>query len=414
MSNQQKDTLLEQHVDNQNPTGIPDNQQLQQNYHSEQDPKDATEKADPEVKLYNELADLLSKYDISQIKNALKLLAPKPEITEAILDPKNRKFTSRLEQKYQAIWDKYRIQMACFWKEEEIDFSGDYEDFLTLNSDEQHFIEMILAFFAASDGIVNFNLSKRFIKEIQITEIIFTYQYQSMMENIHSRVYTLMLDNIVKDQDKKENLFNAITTIPSIKEMSDWALKWIESSATFAHRVIAFVIVEGLFFQGPFAALFWLKKYKNKNRNTTQVKPFMCGLMDSNKFIARDEGQHTLFGCDVYNLLENKLSQQEIVEIFSDAVPLAKKFMRDSIPVKLIGMNYEKMEQYIEYIADRLMVLLGYKKIYMSTNPFKFMETIGLNDKTNFFEKRPTEYQDAHVLNKGNRNNIVIKDDDDF
>jgi ribonucleotide reductase beta subunit family protein with ferritin-like domain len=359
------------------------------------------------------LHDLLAKYSAGQIRDAMEKLTMDNTMYEPILDPKNKKFTA-FPITYQHIWDKYKIQMACFWKEEEIDFSGDYEDFMTLNAHEQHFVEMVLAFFAASDGIVNFNLSERFTKEIQNTEIIFTYQYQAMMENIHSSVYSLMLDNIIKDQDRKNELFDAINTIESIKLMSDWALKWIESSESFAHRVVAFVLVEGLFFQGPFAALFWLKKYKNKNRDTTKVKPFMCGLMDSNKFIARDEGQHTYFGCDVYNLLQNKLTQPQINEIFADALFLSKKFMEDAIPVKLIGMNFSLMEQYLESIADRLLVLLGYKKVYMATNPFKFMETIGLNDKTNFFEKRPTEYQDSHIMNKSSKSKIVIKDDGNF
>lgn len=362
--------------------------------------------------LYEQLKALTEKYSTNEIHTILKNIEKSKLPYEPIMDPANGKFTAFPIQ-YHSVWEKYKIQMASFWKAEELDFDGDYEDFLTLNEDEQYVIEMILAFFANSDGIVNFNLG-RFIKEIQITEIIFTYQYQTMIENIHSETYALMLDNIVKDKEKKDKLFNAIKTVPSIKEMSEWAIKWIESSASFAHRVVAFVLVEGLFFQGPFAALFWLKKYKNKARNTSQVGPFMCGLMDSNKFIARDEGQHTLFGCEVYGLLENKLNHTEIVEIFMEAVVLAKKFMSDAIPVKLIGMNYDMMEQYIEYIADRLMVLLGYKKIFNATNPFKFMETIGLNDKTNFFEKRPAEYQDAHVMNKGNKTNIVIKDDDDF
>lgn len=362
--------------------------------------------------LYEQVKLLTEKYNIKDIQKILKTIEKARFPYEPIMDPTNGKFTAFPIQ-YRNIWEKYKIQMASFWKAEEIDFDGDYEDFLTLDKNEQHFVEMTLAFFAGSDGIVNFNLSG-FISEIQVTEIVFTYRYQAMMEDIHSNVYSLMLDNIVKDEDKKDNLFNAIKTVPSIKEMSEWALKWIDSSASFAHRVVAFVLVEGLFFQGPFAALFWLKKYKNKSRNTSQVGPFMCGLMDSNKFIARDEGQHTLFGCEVYGLLENKLNQTEIVEIFMEAVALSKKFMSDAIPVKLIGMNYEMMEQYIEYIADRLMVLLGHKKLFNAINPFKFMETIGLNDKTNFFEKRPAEYQDAHVMNKGNKTNIVIKDDDDF
>ncbi len=376
-----------------------------------------SEDANVTQELQSNLQELLTKYGANEIQQMLDTLTKKStglslqDQMEPILNPANKKFTAFPKQ-YENIWKKYKLQMASFWKAEEIDFSADYDDFMTLNDNEKHFIEMVLAFFASSDGIVNFNLSERFIKEIQTTEIVFTYQYQAMMENIHSEVYSLMLDNIIKDEDKKNNLFNAIKTIPSIKELSDWAFKWIESSKSFAHRVVAFVIVEGLFFQGPFAALFWLKKYKNKNRDTIKMKPFMCGLMDSNKFIARDEGQHTYFGCDVYNLLVNKLSPQEINEIFTEAVLLAKTFMKESIPVDLIGMNYDKMSKYIEYIADRLLLLLGYNKMFTTTNPFKFMETIGLDDKTNFFEKRPTEYQDAHIMNKGNKSTVVIKDDD--
>lgn len=328
---------------------------------------------------------------------------------EPILNPENKRFTA-FPIKYQTIWKRYKEQMASFWKAEEIDFSSDYNDFLTLSTDEQHFIEMILAFFAASDGIVNFNLGERFIREIQNTEIIFTYQFQAMMENIHSETYSLMLDNIVKDPTKKEYLFNAIQNVESVKLMADWAFKWIESSASFAHRVVAFAVIEGVFFSGAFAAIFWIKKFKNKS-SQANGKPFMDGLIKSNKFISRDEGLHTQTACDVYALLNKKLSSNEINEIIREGVDIAKVFYTDALPVKLIGMNSETMCDYIEYIADRLLIMLGHKKIYNKTNPFKFMETIGLNDKTNFFETRPTEYQDAHIMNKGNRTKIIIEDD---
>ena len=302
--------------------------------------------------------------------------------------------------------------MASFWKAEEIDFSGDYNDFLTLSDGEKYFVEMILAFFAASDGIVNFNLSERFTKEIQNTEILFTYQFQTMIENIHSEVYSLMLENIVKDVARREFLFNAIQNIESIKLMADWAFKWIESSASFAHRVVAFAVVEGVFFSGAFAAIFWLKKYKNKNRSDfSKGKPFMDGLIKSNKFISRDEGQHCAYACEVYSLLNHKLPASEINEIIKEGVEIAKKFMTDAIPVKLIGMSNQSMCDYIEYIGDRMLIMLGYKKIYNKANPFKFMETIGLNDKTNFFESRPHEYQDSHIMNIGNKTSIVINDD---
>lgn len=324
---------------------------------------------------------------------------------EPILDKNLRKYTAFPIQ-YQNIWKRYKEQMACFWKAEEIDFSNDRADFETLSDNEKHFVEMILAFFASSDGIVNFNLSERFIREIQNTEIQFLYQFQSMMENIHSEVYSLMLDNIVKDEKRRIHLFNAINEVESIKMMADWAFKWIESSKSFAYRVVAFIIVEGVFFSGAFAAIFWIKKYKNKSG----AKTFMEGLIKSNKFIARDESLHTLSGCDIYQLLQNKLPQNEINQIMTEGVDIAKKFMTDAIPIKLIGMSDASMCDYIEYIGDRLLVMMGYKKIYFKKNPFKFMETIGLNDKSNFFETRPHEYQDSHIMNKSNKTDIIIND----
>lgn len=329
---------------------------------------------------------------------------------EPILDSSRKQFTAFPIQ-YQDIWKLYKEQQACFWKAEEIDFSSDYNDFMTLNKDEQHFIKMILAFFAASDGIVNFNLGERFIREIQNSEILTMYRWQAMMEDIHSLVYSQMLDNLIKDNTEREFLFKAIQNVESVKMMADWAFKWIESSKSFAHRVVAFTVVEGIFFSGAFAAIFWIKKYKNKHRESGRGKPFMDGLIKSNKFISRDEGLHLKGGCEVYSLLLIKLSQDEVYQIMDEGVKIAQKFMTDALPVKLIGMSNESMSDYIEYIADRQLVMLGYKKLYNKTNPFKFMETIGLNDKTNFFETRPHEYQDAHVMNKGNKNTIVINDD---
>lgn len=331
------------------------------------------------------------------------------DLNEPILNPNNRKFTA-LPITYQNIWRRYKEQMACFWKEEEIDFSNDYEDFLTLSADEQHFIKMILAFFAASDGIVNFNLSERFIKDIQNTEILFMYQYQIMMENIHSSVYSLMLNNIVKNEDEREYLFNAIKNVDSIKSMAEWSFKWIESSESFAHRLVANAIVEGIFFSGAFAAIFWLKKYKN-SQNASKGKPFMDGLIKSNHFISRDEGLHCVGACDVYGLLINKLPNDKINQILMEGVEIAKVFYTDALPVNLIGMNHNLMCDYIEYIADRLLTMLGHKKIYGKTNPFKFMETIGLNNKTNMFETRPHEYQDSHIMNVGNKTDVVIEED---
>ena len=317
-----------------------------------------------------------------------------PESTfEPILNPENFRFTI-FPIKYKSIWELYEKQLACFWKAKEIDFSKDYDDFLSLSRDEQHFIKMILAFFAASDGIVNWNLSERFLKDVQICEARTAYIFQMMMEGIHGETYSLMLDNIVRDKTEKESLFNAITQIPSVKLMSDWALKWIESKDSFAYRLIAFALIEGVFFSGAFASIFWLKKYKGSG------KQFMAGLIKSNEFISRDEGLHTDFACELYKLLIQKLSFDQILPIFKEGVEISKKFMNDAIPCKMIGMNSEMMNDYIEYVSDRLLVSLGYRKYYNKTNPFPFMDTIGMMQKTNFFESRPTEYQSAHVFNQ--------------
>lgn len=327
--------------------------------------------------------------------------------TEFLLDENQHRFTA-FPLKNRSIWELYKVQLACMWKAEEIDFSNDYKDFKSLNPDEQHFIEMVLAFFAASDGIVNFNLSQRFTQEIQILEALFAYQFQIMMENIHSETYSLQLDNIVRDPERKAFLFNAIETVPSVKMLSDWALKWIDSSENFAHRVVAFAIVEAVFFSGAFASIFWLKKYKNNANGTGNSGTFMNGLVMSNKFIARDEGLHTRFACEMYKMVKNKMSQNEYSVILKDAVKISKCFMTDALPVRLIGMNSESMNDYIEYVADRLSIMLGYTKIYNKKNPFDFMDTIGLDDKSNFHEVRPSEYQDSHVMNKTTDRKIVI------
>ena len=315
---------------------------------------------------------------------------------EPICKEENRRFTL-FPIKYHSIFELYKKQLSAFWKAEEIDFSNDYRDYLLLSDDEKHLIEMNLAFFAASDGIVNFNLSTRFLQDVKIIEAQVAYTYQMMMENVHSEVYSLMLDNIVRDPVKKEYLFNSIETVKSVKMMADWAFKWIHSDKSFAHRVIAFAVIEGIFFSGAFASIFWIKKYKASGRR------FLDGLIKSNEFIARDEGLHTEFACAIYSLLENKLPFEEVKSIVSEGVEVAKNFVNDALPVRLIGMNEESMCNYIEYVADRLLVVLGYKKVYNKTNPFSFMETIGMLQKTNFFETRPTEYQSAHVFNKDSK-----------
>lgn len=597
---------------------------------------------------------LIATVGINKIEDTLDKIGKKVDITEPLLNPLNKRFTA-FPITYQSIWKLYKEQMACMWKAEEIDFSNDYNDFMTLNDGEKYFIEMILAFFAASDGIVNFNLSERFIKEVQVTEAIFGYQFQACMENIHcvagnvkvltdrgykkimnmvsenikvwngkefsdtairytgksqlyrvelsngmyldctpehkwfiksnnhcgksivftkdlniddilynyelpimnmrdpnkksditkgkyfvpinysketqlrwlgeicdtddckvekniqitnnnqkflkniqlmlttlgihttitfednnyiiiddvkqlydmglrskkhqlifdediiqkpkiisitniklldgihetycfsepkehagifngiltsqSETYSLMLDNIVKDVERKEYLFNAITNVESVKLMADWAFKWIDSNISFAHRLVAFAVVEGVFFSGAFAAIFWIKKYKNKSREHGKGRLFMNGLVTSNKFISRDEGLHARMACELYSLLQHKLSPSEVNAIVQEGVLISQKFMTDAIPVQLIGMNHHAMNDYLEYIGDRLLVMLGYKKLYGKRNPFKFMETIGLSDKANFFEVRPHEYQDSHVMNKTKKSNVVISDD---
>lgn len=369
------------------------------------------EKVDNEETLKHVMDKLVSKFGLLKVQSYVDGLSER-DLLEPILNPDNQKFTA-FPIKYQGIWDLYKAQMACFWKAEEIDFSTDYEDYMTLNNDEKHFVEMVLAFFAASDGIVNFNLNERFSREIKITEAQFAYSFQMMMENVHSHVYSLMLDNIIKDPTKKDHLFNAIQTVPAVKLMADWAFKWINSSESFAHRIVAFTIVEGVFFSGFFAAIFWLKKYKNDGGK----KSFMNGLVKSNKFISRDESLHTIFGSEIYKLLINKLPAETINEIMTEAVRIAQNFMTDALPVKLIGMNSDHMNDYIEYIGDRLLGMLGHKRIFNKKNPFDFMKTIGLNDKTNFFESRPHEYQDSHVMNKGkilSKINLDEIDDLDF
>lgn len=330
----------------------------------------------------------------------------KREYDEPILSEDSRRFTLYPIQHFN-LWELYKKQLASFWKAEEIDFSKDIDDFLTLSADEQHYIKRVLAFFAASDGIVNFNLSSRFLQEIKIMEAIVCYTYQMTIENIHSESYSIMLDNLVKDKAERELLFNSIKTVESVKLISDWAMKWIDSDLSFAHRVIAFCVVEGVFFSGAFASIFWLKRYKSNGRL------FLQGLIKSNEFIARDEGMHVQFGCEIYKMLQNRLSVNEVYEIIDDGVAVAKIFMNDALPVRLLGMNGDSMGEYIEYVADRLLVDIGYAKRYQTKNPFSFMETIGMVGKTNFFESRPTEYQSAHVMssmNKGDNKHELLDD----
>jgi ribonucleotide reductase beta subunit family protein with ferritin-like domain len=257
--------------------------------------------------------------------------------------------------------------LSSFWKAEEIDFSKDRVDFETMTEDEQHYIKRILGFFAASDGLVNFNLGTRFLNELVPMEATVCYTYQMMMENIHSESYSIMLDNLVKDSDERRYLFNSIKTVDSIRTISDWAIKWIESDLSFAHRVVAFCVVEGVLFSGAFASIFWLKKYKSQGRL------FLQGLVKSNEFISRDEGQHVEFGVEIYKLLKNRLTSEEVYSIIQEGVDICKTFYTDALPVRLLGISHESMMEYIQYVSDRLLVELGYEKKYRVANPFSFM-----------------------------------------
>lgn len=301
---------------------------------------------------------------------------------------------------YPAIWEQYKRHEASFWTAEEIDLSSDLKDWASLNDGERHFISHVLAFFAASDGIVNENLAVNFMSEVQIPEARCFYGFQIMMENIHSETYALLIDTYIKDPVEKDRLFHAIDTVPAVKKKAEWALRWIENG-TFAQRLVAFAAVEGIFFSGSFCSIFWLKK-----------RGLMPGLTFSNELISRDEGLHCEFACLLYSMLQGKLTEAEVHEIIGDAVAIEKEFITDALPAALIGMNADLMKQYIEFVADRWLVALGCKKMFNSTNPFDFMEMISLQGKTNFFEKRVGDYQKAGVM--GNKETQTFSLDEDF
>jgi ribonucleoside-diphosphate reductase beta chain len=284
----------------------------------------------------------------------------------------------------------YKKQEACIWTAEEIDLAQDLNDWRNrLNDEERYFIKNVLAFFAASDGIVNENLAENFVSEVQYTEAKFFYGFQIMMENIHSETYSLLIDTYIQDSAEKDILFRAIDTIPAVQKKAEWALKWI-SSPHFQERLIAFAAVEGIFFSGSFCSIFWLKK-----------RGLMPGLSFSNELISRDEGMHCDFAVMLHNNhLANKVSEERIKEIITSALEIEKEFITESLPVRLIGMNADLMKQYLEFVADRLLVDLGCSKVYNSENPFDFMANISLQGKTNFFEKRVGEYQKSGVMNK--------------
>ena len=304
------------------------------------------------------------------------------------------------------IWQMYKKQVDCFWRAEEIDLSKDLKSWENLDDNEKYFIKMILAFFAASDGIVLENLGIRFMSDVQLAEARAFYGFQIAMENIHSEMYSLLIDTYISDENEKNILFNAIDTIPSVSRKAHWALKWIDDEdATYATRLVAFAAVEGIFFSGSFCAIYWLK-----NRG------LMPGLTFSNELISRDEGMHTDFACLMYEMntqttQENRLSQETIREIIEEAVDIEKEFITESLPCNLIGMNSDLMKQYIEYVADRIVQQMGYEPIWNATNPFSFMELISLRPKSNFFEIKVGEYKKAGVGKKEEENNFNIDSD---
>ncbi len=300
------------------------------------------------------------------------------------------------------IWRYYKDNEACFWTAEEIDLSSDLNDWNNkLNDQERYFIKHVLAFFAASDGIVNENLAENFVAEVQYTEAKFFYGFQIMMENIHSETYSLLIDTYISDAAEKDHLFNAIETMPCVQKKAQWALRWIDNGS-FAERIVAFAAVEGIFFSGSFCSIFWLKK-----------RGLMPGLTFSNELISRDEGMHCDFACLLYNdHIQNKLEEGMVTKIIKDAVEIEKEFVSDSLPVNLIGMNADMMCQYIEFVADRLLSELGQDKVWNVENPFPWMDMINLQGKTNFFEKRVGEYQKAGVTSE--REKQVFSLDEDF
>ena len=301
---------------------------------------------------------------------------------------------------YPRVWEMYKKHEASFWTSEEIDLSGDAQDWAKLNDGERHFISHILAFFAASDGIVNENLAVNFMSEVQLPEARCFYGFQIMMENIHSETYAQLIDTYIKDPQEKYRLFHAIETVPAVQKKAEWALRWIENGS-FAERLVAFAAVEGIFFSGSFCSIFWMKK-----------RGLMPGLTFSNELISRDEGLHCEFACLLYSMLEHtKLSQEQVFAIIGDAVKIEKEFVSESLPVDLIGMNAKLMQQYIEFVADRWLGELGYPKMFNATNPFDFMEMISLQGKTNFFEKRVGDYQKSGVMSGKESQTFSLEED---
>ena len=316
---------------------------------------------------------------------------------EPILEDNDKRFVL-FPIKHDQIWKYYKQSVASFWTAEEVDLSPDLVDWDTkLTANEQHFIKHVLAFFAASDGIVNENLVLNFMREVQIPEARCFYGFQVAIENIHAEMYSLLIDTYIRDPKEKDYLFNALENLDCVAKKGNWAMNWIENAPTFAHRLIAFAAVEGIFFSGSFCSIFWLKK-----------RGLMPGLSFSNELISRDEGLHCDFACFLYSTLQNQLDPEEVQAIITEAVTIEKEFVTDALPVSLIGMNAALMSDYIEFVADRLLTSLGNPKVYGTANPFDWMDMISLQGKTNFFEKRVGEYQKAGVMTGKEENSFAF------
>lgn len=324
-----------------------------------------------------------------------------PEIEPLLTETKNRHVIFPIN--YDDIWSMYKKHVSTYWTVEEIDFSKDGADWVKLSEDEQYFIKNVLAFFAASDGIVNENLVLRFMSEIKVPEVLAFYSFQNAIETVHSETYSLLIDTYIKDDIEKSKLLNAVETIPCIKKKADWAMKWIESTDhNFATRLVAFACIEGIFFSGAFCAIYWIKE-----------RGLMHGLTFSNELISRDESLHTEFAILLYSHIKNKLSEEKIHSIIEEAVNIEKEFIIDSLPCRLLGMNSDLMSEYIEFVSDRICIQLGYNKIYNVSNPFDFMDRISLEDKQNFFEVRVSNYSKAELHNNEN-SKLDFNMEDDF
>jgi ribonucleoside-diphosphate reductase subunit M2 len=342
--------------------------------------------------------------DLEQLRKKFVGEIELPECEEPLLKESKRRFVLFPIQ-YHEIWQMYKKAEASFWTAEEMDLSKDLHHWTNrLNDNERHFISHVLAFFAASDGIVNENLVERFSNEVQAAEARCFYGFQIMMENIHSETYSLLIDTYIKEPAQREYLFDAVETIPCVKRKADWAMKWIsDQKSTFAERLVAFAAVEGIFFSGSFASIFWLKK-----------RGLMPGLTFSNELISRDEGMHTDFACLLFSHLKRRPHPETVKWIIMDAVTIEQEFLTDALPCALIGMNATLMRQYIEFVADRLLVSLGNEKVYNSTNPFDFMDMISLQGKTNFFEKRVSDYSKANINHSSTPDNTATSSSKTF